>query len=595
MKKEKIIKIEQTISHADIINSLYGYDIAVIDLFCGAGGVTTGIEESGKAKVILCINHDLVAIASHFSNYPDAIHLTEDIRKVNVQLIAELVNAIKKAHTNIKIAIWASLECTNFSKAKGGLPRDADSRTLANDLLRYLDAIHCDMLWIENVSEFMSWGPLDKNGKPISKLAGKDYLRWVRNVKKYGFKFDYKLLNAADYGAYTSRTRFFAQFVKPGQKIIWPKPTHSKKPEMNKTGILKKWKPVKDVLNFSDEGESIFNRDTNENLRKQDRKHLSEKTLQRIYAGLIKFVAGGKDAFIYKQNFHPEKNLCSLDAPIGTITTNDHHVYTHCHFLSKYYSGNDYSRNNSVELPSGTITTNNRFSLINCCFLTGYYSSGDSLYNILNPCGCITTKDRFNLVQPQFLDCQYSNGQKFRSVEIPCGSLTVVPKFQLVTAKPWLMDTNFNNTGQTIDQAGPVITANHKWHYLMNPQYFNNGSDTNAPCFTLIARMDKKPPYLITTESGQIAIQVYETDSTMTIKIKEFMAMYGIVDVKMRMLRVPELIKIQGFPETYILKGSQADQKKFIGNSVPPPMVKALFNAITTNNTKPLKTNNKVA
>jgi len=110
-----------------------------VDLFCGAGGVTSGIENamhSGKkiAEVIACVNHDPLAIESHYSNHPNAVHYTEDIRTLNIEPLIELVNE----HRYDYICLWASLECTNFSKAKGGLPRDADSRTLANDLLRYI-------------------------------------------------------------------------------------------------------------------------------------------------------------------------------------------------------------------------------------------------------------------------------------------------------------------------------------------------------------------------------------------------------------------------------------------------------------------------
>lgn len=127
-----------------------------------------------------------------------------------------------------KVVLWASLECTNFSRAKGGQPRDADSRTLAEHLFRYIEALTPDYIQIENVEEFMSWGDLDENGKPISRDKGRLYTNWVDNVKAYGYKFDHRILNAADYGAYTSRKRFFGIFAKPYLPIVWPKPTHSK-------------------------------------------------------------------------------------------------------------------------------------------------------------------------------------------------------------------------------------------------------------------------------------------------------------------------------------------------------------------------------
>lgn len=113
-----------------------------------------------------------------------------------------------------------------------------------------------------------------------------------------------------------------------------------------------------------------------------------------------------------------------------------------------------------------------------------------------------------------------------------------------------------------------LVTVNRKWHYLLNPQYTSAGGSVDKPCFTLIARMDKMPPYLVATETGETAIEVYETDSPTTTKIKKFMALYGIIDIKMRMLKIPELKKIMGFPEDYVLVGTQAEQKKYIGNAV---------------------------
>ena len=153
-------------------------------------------------------------------------------------------------------------------------------------------------------------------------------------------------------------------------------------------------------------------------------------------------------------------------------------------------------------------------------------------------------------------------------INSPCPAVTTTPKQNLVTCQPWIMNTAFSNVGSSIEEPSQTITANRKWHYLMNPQFNSAGGSDDNPCFTLIARMDKMPPYLVATESGRLAIEIYDNDSPMTLKIKEFMALYGIVDIKMRMLRIPELKRIMGFPEDYVLVGTQADQKKFIGNAV---------------------------
>lgn len=452
--------------------------------------------------------------------------------------LADLTNGLRATYPDCKIAIWASLECTNYSKAKGGQSRNADSRSLADHLFRYLNFIDPDFLWIENVREFMTWGPLDEKGIPIKDRKCEDYDRWVNQVKSYGFDYDYRLLNSADFGAYTSRERYFAQFSKDPELIAWPKQTHAKITKKNlpliRQNSLHKWKGVREVLNLQDEGVSIFER----------KKPLSDNTLKRIYAGLLKFVANGDDSF-----------------------------------LKKYYSGGLNSQVSSVNDPSGSLTTVNHNSLVKCIFLTSYYNNS-TFVNEESPCGTLTTKDRFTKIEAQFLDNQYGNS-KPSSVNNPSGALTPTPKQNLISAKPWLMDTSFKNTGSNLNDPAGTILANRKYHYIINPSWFNQSAgDIDKPCATLIARMDKSPLYLVSPEKGELSIVVYETDSEPMIQIKKFMAAYGIIDVKMRMLQISEMLRIQGFPEWYRLKGTQTEQKKYIGNSVEVTVGKHIFQAI---------------
>lgn len=453
-----------------------------IDLFCGAGGTSTGVENARYAdeqcaKVVACVNHDANAIASHAANHPDALHFTEDIRTLELSPLVAHVERMKKIYPDAYVVLWASLECTNFSKAKGGQPRDADSRTLAEHLFRYIEAINPDYIQIENVEEFMSWGDMDEKGHPVSKDKGRCYEKWKRNVKKYGYDFDWKILNAANYGAYTTRKRFFGIFAKRGLPIVFPDATHCKDGKTDMMGRLEKWNPVKDVLDFTDEGKSIFSR----------KKPLAEKTLERIYAGLIKFVAGGKDAFIVKYNSMSRTGKYqppSIDEPCPTVVTQGRLALVKVSFLSKQYSGHPGSKNISVEEPAGTITCKDHHA-----FISVYYGNGNN-HSVEQPAPTVTTKDKLALINCVFIDNQYGTG---------------------------------------------------------------------------------KPTSII---------QVTSEDSPMTIKIKEFMALYGIIDIKMRMLKIDELKLIMGFPEDYVLVGSQSDQKKFIGNAVEVNMARVLCEAI---------------
>lgn len=486
-------------------------ELLYIDLFCGAGGTSTGVnsarlDDKQCARVVACVNHDKNAIASHAANHPEAMHFTEDIRTLEHSPLLTHLQSCRRQYPDALVVLWASLECTNFSKAKGGMPRDADSRTLAEHLFRYIEAINPDYIQIENVEEFMSWGEVDENGKPVSMDKGKSYTRWVRNVKKYGYNFEYRILNAADYGAYTSRKRFFGIFAKKGLPITFPEATHSKEGSTSLFGSLEKWRPVRECLDFDDEGDSIFGR----------KKPLVEATLERIYAGLIKFVAEGKEAFIVKYNSVNKRTgkhiPPSIDEPCPTVATQNRLGLAKVQFLSKQFSGDPMSKNVSVEAPAGAITCKDHHAFM----------------------------------------VHYGNGSN-RSCEQPAPTLTTKDKISLVTVK----------------------------RFLLNPQYKSTGGSIDKPCFTLIARMDKMPPYLVeaSTQSDELpdfiiptaegyTYCIYDTDTPMMVKIKEFMALYGIVEITMRMLKIPELKKIMGFPDDYVLVGTQAEQKKYIGNAV---------------------------
>ena len=519
-----------------------------IDLFCGAGGTSTGVEYArvhGEkcARVIACVNHDANAILSHQANHPDTLHFTEDIRTLELSPLVAHLEKMKLQYPDARVVLWASLECTNFSRAKGGQPRDADSRTLAEHLFRYIEALRPHYIQIENVEEFMCWGELDEHGKPVSKHKGTSYLRWVRNVCHYGYDFDWRILNAADFGAYTSRKRFFGQFALHGLPIVFPISTHTK--VVDDSGMFhdyEQWKPVKEVLDLNDEGTSIFGK----------KKPLCERTLERIYAGLVKFVAGGKkqhEAWILKYNSMNKNHYHvapSIDEPCPTVTVQNRLGLVKCNFLSKQFGGSPEGKNIPVDGPAGAITTRDHHA-----FITAYYGNGFN-HSIEEPAPTITTSDRFGIVKSVFMANEYSGGGQISDLEAPCPAVLTTPKQKIVSAQ-----------------------------YLMNPQYQSEGGSIDSPCFTLIARMDKMPPYLISTEKG-LGIAIYEDDSPMTKKVKEFMAMYGIVDIKMRMLKISELKKIMGFPEDYVLIGTQAEQKKFIGNAVEVNMSRVLCEALCT-------------
>lgn len=530
-----------------------------VDLFCGCGGVTEGYSKGENKYVVACVNHDEFAIKSHHANHPRCIHYTEDIRNWTVVLkIRALCNRLREVFPKAYFGLHASLECTHFSKAKGGTSRDEDSRTLANHLPMYF-CIDFDFITIENVEEFLSWGPLKQeskivNGKtlyrfkwkkgakknsniklwnktpyeddkdfydelgiephmiPIVERKKEFYNEWLKEVKSYGFKYDYKTLNSADFGAYTSRKRYFGKFAKPHLKIIFPKQTHIEKSKLHTRPDLKPHKAVKEKLDLEDDGNSLFG------LNKKGKEYV-EATFWRAYYGLLKFHKEGM-------------------------------------FTIRYNGGDMKEKSKSVNKPFGTILTNNTHGLIRPVFLSSYYGNskdGQGVHGLDVPCNTITTKDTFSLHHVQYA---YGNAC-YSDIESPLNATTTVPKAELVTSK-WLFDTQFDRIGTSV----------------------------NKPCPTIIARQDKKPLYM---GSANNFFQVPFKDYSYSLELpeievktllREFMRKHGIVDVKIRSLKLSELLVIQGFPEDYVLQGGKTRSMKYIGNSVVPDMSEALGNSV---------------
>lgn len=529
----------------------------LIDLFCGAGGTTTGAEMSGICKVIAAINHDPLAIASHASNHRDVLHITEDILVADISKLQECVAYWQSQFPKARLILWASLECTNFSDAKGGLPRDADSRALADGMPRYLKALNPDYFLIENVKEFMSWGPLkakiskNENGNycpilhtqkgivpylvPESRTAGKDYIRWIKSIQALGYLHDWRMLCAADFGGVTIRERYFGAFYKPGIPFAWPHATHAKQIKESRLfeNKLKPWRPVSDVLDFSDFGKSIFDRKI----------PIVDKSIERVLSGLKKF----KDEPMLVTNNTP--GYCSpVSRPAGTITTvNSKSLVFAIPMLQSYY-GNGQCRR--VTEPAPTVTTRDRMAIVTP-FMFSYYTRESSTRSLLMPSPTVACQDRIGIVSPvRWIDRQFGSGGH-SSVNHPVGTLLTTPKTNLCTA------------------------------FIVNPQYSNTGNSVHKPAPTVIATQKSRPLSLaLATYAGSPKWNILPGDSAAMIKLKIFMRENGISDIYMRMLKVLELKRIQGFPDNYVLLGSDEKKKKFIGNSVETGVVCSWIRAI---------------
>lgn len=375
-----------------------------IDGFAGGGGASCGLKMAG-IDITIAINHDPAAIRMHTVNHPKTLHLTEDIFQVDLSKYLDSDDVVD--------VMWASPDCTSHSKAKGGQPREAGLRILPWAVYRLCDQIKTitghlpSMLFMENVEEIQEWGPLDGHGNPIAAKRGAEYKRFMRFMAQLGFEWDSRVLVAADYGAPTTRKRWYAVFRSDGKPIRWPEPTHSKDAE-NSLFPMKPWVSVSTCLDFGDLGKSIFERS----------KPLADATLKRIANGIRKFIAENPDPFYLPDEmampfliqYHSETTANdvrgqSVDEPIKTIDTSNRYGLVSI-FITKFYKT---GTGQEVTEPLHTITTSpGHFGLVSV-FLIKYYGTGANGQSVKEPLATITTKDRFGMVSTIML----KNGEEY--------------------------------------------------------------------------------------------------------------------------------------------------------------------------------------
>lgn len=355
--------------------------IAAVDLFCGAGGTSTGMCEAAKELGIklslVAINHWNIAIRTHSANHPETKHLNCDIRNVNPN---DVVGG------GILPLLVASPECIHFSNARGGKPMSAQGRASISYLKRWIRKLNVENILIENVKEFQTWGPLyksgSKRGRPIENRKGEYFNGFISWLKVQGYNVDYRVLNAADYGDATSRRRLFIQ-ARKGKEIVWPEPTHTKKGDENNK---QQWRAAREIIDWNLKGTSIFNR----------KKPLAQSTLNRIAAGLKKF--GGKNAEPFLVVLQRHGSARSLDEPLGTITTSDSHFALAEPFLVNIdQTGGGGLGAKSLDEPIPTITCKGRTALVEPFLIS--YNGNDDAMRVNKPLPTLQTKERFGLVE----------------------------------------------------------------------------------------------------------------------------------------------------------------------------------------------------
>lgn len=563
----------------------------VLDGFAGMGGVTNGFKKVAGWLVIACINHWDKAIQTHEKNHPDCLHMQEDFKTADLSILFYIVQTIRKNNPGVVFHGWFSLECTHFSGAKGGMSRDPDSRTLAEYVDRYVMALEMDYIWIENVKEFLTWGPLipkvtvgkgkskktlqfnpdtddaisffgkylsgEETEYPVCPLVvnktrsisqwlipenatkGKFFKKWVADISAFGYDADWQLMNCADYGVPQHRIRLIMQFTPKGVPSRYPLPTHNK---LGTEGLLK-WEPVRPCLDLQDEGTSVLSFVT-----KKGRlvpRITSPKTIDRLIKGIERHVlANGEFTWLYKHN--------------------------------SSHNNTDVNGGSSIETSSPTLTCYGGVKVAVAHLIDHYFGNG-YVKPITEPGGVTGTKDGAAMHTVKFIDHQFSSGQQNKNLEEPSGALLTNPKQRVVSVGQFLMDTQYDKPSIELSSPCKTVTANRKFFYLVNFQWFNGTlRSIEKPSNTLIARQDKAPNYLVMLETGHLAIEVFDNDPPHYVRLKKYMAEKGIVSVNMRMLKEVEMLQIMTMsPDTKLTKSATAN-KKMIGNAVPSDLVKAL-------------------
>jgi len=396
-------------------------NLQIVDMFCGAGGSTTGLLQAaarlGLGVQVLAINHWEVAIATHAANHGAVRHICEPLTNIDP------VKVVPSGRINL---LWASPECTHHSVARGGRPCSDQSRASAWHVLKWASELYVDRIIVENVPEFESWGPLGADCKPLAGKRGETFRAWVHALKSIGYRVEWRVLCAADYGDPTTRRRLFVQAARGRSAISWPDQTHA---EPGNVFALQPWRTAREIIDWSLPCQSVLDR----------RRPLAENTLRRIEYGIRKYWGQYADPFLVMLRGTGGRQIeaCarSLGQPLPTVTAGGGHAGLVQPLIVQSEHG---MRVRTTDRPMNTITTSSRgFGLVQPFIL--HQMTGGRPRSIDEPVPTITTISRHGVVQP-FIVHYYGTGGA-QGVHEPLSTVTTRDRFGLV--EPWEIDIGF--------------------------------------------------------------------------------------------------------------------------------------------------------
>ena len=550
----------------------------VADLFCGAGGSSTGARDAlaalGLGMELVAVNHWDVAIATHTINHPEARHWCADLEAAKPR---ELV---PEGRLDL---LMASPACTFHSRARGGRPVHDQQRMDPWYVVRWLTDLRVTRILIENVPEFVEWGPCDlRTGKPIKRRKGEYFRAWVAAIEALGFKVDWRISNAADFGEATTRRRFFLIGRCDGRRLKWPQPTHAPAGQM--LGLTP-WRPARDIIDWTIPGRSISNR----------KKPLAAKTLARCYAGAVKFRWPEPFLVILRNHMAAQ----SVDAPLPTIAAEGNHIGLAMPFVATVAHGNevgdigaDARRCRSIDDPLQTIQAGGgKFAIAQPFILsqasggaprsvehpvptivagsaggTGgqvaliapYYGSGsgDTAQSIADPLPTATAKARFGLVVPV---TNSGGGPGPRSIAEPLPTLTTAKGGEFAMVMP-VTHHGTDDRAKDLGQPLPTVTGANRGELAFIAASFGERDGQKPRVHSLGA-----PTPTICAE-GRINLVAPASDGE-------------TYDILFRMLEPHELAAAMGFDD-YRFAGNKTEITKQIGNAVSRRQAQALVGAL---------------
>jgi DNA (cytosine-5)-methyltransferase 1 len=421
-------------------------DVHVADLFCGAGGSSTGLARAcadfGLDLKLTAVNHWDVAIATHTQNHPGARHWCMDLDQARpFDLVPERILDI----------MWASPSCTEHSYAKGGNDVDDQMRASAWSVPRMAEALKPRVIIVENVAPFRNWGPvepvmhrngkpkLDKDGKPIHRpiksRKGETFRAWFSAIESLGYTGSWRLMNSADYGEAQTRIRWFGVFTAHGVKYEWPAPTHAKRGDPSLLGELEPWVPARKIIDLGLSKRSIFD----PVFGRMQNQYLSQNTIRRIVAGVVRYCSIDYTlAFLVVLRRHAD--ALSLDEPLPTVVAGGTHLALAEPSVTPFVGGN--RMNNvptDVDDPLATVTTahGGGLFLAEPEFVLGQHG-GSVARELEEPIPTVATKGAISIIEPIIIDVRHGDTERgVESIDEPLKTLTA--KNGIGVAEPFIV------------------------------------------------------------------------------------------------------------------------------------------------------------